>query len=91
MVARVAGSPSRRRMRRRRGAAATVADPLTSQVDVVGQAIEERLVKVVDGGATTAHVSVGGRSGRPLRPGAPVRRRGPDGIAAVGRRTGHLR
>ena len=94
LVARVAGSPSSRRMgRRRRDEPATVADPLSSQVEVVGQANDRgRLVKVVAAGATTAQVSCCG-PGLSDRPGQEdgTDRRGAQGIAAVGRGAGHLR
>jgi hypothetical protein len=73
LVATVAGSPSRRRTTGVAEAIPTTADPLTSQVDDVGQTREERLVNVVEAGATTVHLSfVDGDC-----PTAPARRTGP--------------
>jgi hypothetical protein len=52
----VAGSPSRRRMTAIGEPEPKVADPLSSQVELVGQAIEDTLVKAIDAGAVPLHV-----------------------------------
>lgn len=56
LVAKLAGSPSRRRITGVCDAEPKIADPLISQVEEVGHPIEDRPVKVVELGAVPLHV-----------------------------------